>query len=625
MKSKLKNLLIPFILMVIINLMSFYFYDSRTFGVGLNPHVGILFIGGLFFGPYGAIGATVGNLICDFIRGYNVNSVFLSTIASFGVSYLAYKLWYDKYYSKTTELTTPRLNNTAHIIKFLIIIFICATLYSIFIGKTLFIFYIDSAHENMLIMIRYFINFVNFSFIMGIIGLWISKKVDFIHVPKMVKRPSHKKLYNITSVLIIISTIIIIIFDFHPVIYVPDWMKLLEVVFLLILIYIYLTKPIKSKVHQINYNSIPEKIMNIFLLTTLLIVIFGTTLGTDIIEVEEHTSLMLLILADIFMLIFFIPSLGVLKYVEMKVINPIMSFAKIEDHIKKNETIYSDDLIDIYSKYKDEDTEIGMLSRSYINLINYNNKYIEDIKTIESEKQRIEAELSIAHRIQESNLPTESIDNDFYSVSGFSRPAKEVGGDFYDYYELDDGRLVIVIGDASGKGVPAALLATITQKLIKQLILDENDVSEVLFSLNNQLCENNSEMMFITLWLGIYDKNSHKLVYSNGGHNPPLICENGEFKFLDIDSGLVLGILKDNVFKNEEIILDDELFLYTDGITDAQNTEEVLYGEDRLVNFFNKNQIDDGVIDKLLSNIDAFVGNEEQADDMTVLNLKIKK
>lgn len=625
MKFKLKNLLIPFILMIVINLASFYFYDSRTFGMGLNPHVGILFIGGLFFGPYGAIGAVAGNLICDFIRGYNVNTVFISTVASFGVSYLAYKLWYDKYYLKVKKITTPRLNNTAHIIKFLIIIFICAILYSIFIGKTLFIFYIDSANENMLIMIRYFINFVNFSFIFGIIGIWISKKIDFIHTPKTVKRDSHRNFYIVISVLISISAIIILLFDFHSEIYVPDNVKMLEVIFLLILLFIYLTKPINFKVHHINYNSIPEKIMNIFLLTTLIIVIFGTTLGTNIFEVEEHTSLMLLILADIIMLIFFIPSLGVLKYVEMKVIEPIMSFAKIEDHIKKNETIYSDDLIDIYSRYKDEDTEIGRLSRSYIDLINYNNKYIEDIKTIESEKQRIEAELNIAHRIQESNLPTESIDNDYYTVSGFSRPAKEVGGDFYDYYELDNDRLVIVIGDASGKGVPAALLATITQKLIKQLIMTESDPSKVLFSLNNQLCENNSEKMFITLWLGVYNKNSHKLVYSNAGHNPPLIYNNNKFEYLDLSSGLILGILKDNIFEKEEINVDNEIFLYTDGITDAQNTDEVLYGEDRLVNFFNENVVDDNIINNLLSNIDSFVGDEEQADDMTVLNLKIKK
>ena len=110
-------------------------------------------------------------------------------------------------------------------------------------------------------------------------------------------------------------------------------------------------------------------------------------------------------------------------------------------------------------------------------------------------------------------------------------PAKKVGGDFFDYYELDDEHLAIVIGDASGKGVPAAILAMICQVMIKQILKHNQDPSRILYLLNNQICENNSESMFITLWLGIYNTTTKELIFSNGGHNPPLIKENNEFKY----------------------------------------------------------------------------------------------
>ena len=216
-----------------------------------------------------------------------------------------------------------------------------------------------------------------------------------------------------------------------------------------------------------------------------------------------------------------------------KVVNPIVSFSAIEQFIKKGDKIESDGLIDVYSRYLEDETEIGNLARSYTNLIDYANEYIEDIKSIESEKKRIETELEIAERIQQANLPEKSIENRTYYVNGFSKPAKEVGGDFYDYYPIDDENVAVIIGDASGKGVPAAIVAIITQSIIKQLFKTEKDPSKILFSLNNQLCENNPELMFITLWIGVYNKNTGVLTYSNAGHERPLISKNGNIEFLE--------------------------------------------------------------------------------------------
>ena len=332
----------------------------------------------------------------------------------------------------------------------------------------------------------------------------------------------------------------------------------------------------------------------------------------------------MMILVDILLLIFFIPSFSVLRYIEIKVIEPIMSFSKIKDLIHENEKIDSEKLVGIYSRYVNEETEIGTLARSYTDLINFNNNYIENIHEIESEKERIKAELDIATRIQAANLPTQSIVNDDYTVNGYSHPAEEVGGDFFDYYQLNDDDLAIVIGDASGKGVPAALLAMISQVMIKQLLNNELNPSKVLYSLNNQLCEHNPESMFITLWLGIYNRTNKRLTFSNAGHNPPLIKENGEFRYLDIDSGIVLGIMNDFEYVDEEITLGNELVLYTDGITDANNTQNEMYGENRLLNFFNGFKLDEDPIGFLLNDIKEFTGDAKQYDDMTLLYLKIK-
>ncbi len=190
---------------------------------------------------------------------------------------------------------------------------------------------------------------------------------------------------------------------------------------------------------------------------------------------------------------------------------------------------------------------------------------------------------------------------------------------------LDEDNLVIVIGDASGKGVPAALLAMTTQVIIKQILKHNSNPSEILTSLNNQLSENNPESMFLTLWLGIYNKTNNKLIFSNAGHNPPLIKENNTFKYLNIDSGIVLGIMEDFNYINQEITLSEEIILYTDGITDANNSRDEMFGEHRLLEFFNEFESGDDPIDPLLDTIHNFTEDEGQFDDMTILHLKIKQ
>ena len=619
MNDKIKKIIIPFVLMMILDLGIYYLHHGSNFGGGLSPHVGLLVILGLLFGPYGALGAVIGNLICDMIRGYYPSLSLLSAVFSFGISYLGYKLWYDSYKGRS-EVSRPKLNNTSNVILFFGIILICGVLYSLIHGKLFYLLYPDTISITTLIELRYFLNFINSSALFGIIGIWLSNKINFVHIPEKSEKKFNLKLYKILGTLLILSLVLTLVMDYT--IKMNHYRILIELIIIGILLFSYLRKPITSDIYTEDYDSIPEDIMNIFLLTTLFMVIFGIIVVLPINRTEVVLSMMCFI--DILLLIFLIPSLTVLKYIERKVIEPILSFAKIEEFIHENEKIESDGLVKIYSKYINEKTEIGTLARSYTELIKFNNNYIENIHKIEGEKERIKAELEIATKIQAANLPTEPITTNNYLVDGYSKPAKEVGGDFFDYYELDNENLAIVIGDASGKGVPAAILAMTTQVLVKQLLKTEKDPSKVLYLLNNLLCENNSETMFMTLWLGIYNKKTKKLIFSNAGHEPPLVKKNNKFIFPTIDSGIVLGIMEDYEFLTEEKDLSQEIVLYTDGITDANNDENEMYGKDNLSKFFNKFKNDNEPITPLLNDIEKFTKDTEQFDDMTLLYLKIR-
>lgn len=609
--------------MIIINIA---FSPSEFWQLGLeSPHVGFLFVLGLSLGPYGALGAVSANIVLDLLNGFTPIEILPSAIFSFGVSYLAYKLWYSGF--KTNKITKPRLDNIYHLGLFLSSILICGLIYSAIHGDL--IGFIVGTDKDEFYFVSYFLNFINIAFVFGIISIWLSKKIDFIEVPKISKRPVNKKLYQTIFCLLLI---VAVISSISLILEMDRNIIIGEIILTGILLFSYLTKPFKYDIQPNDENTLTENIIRNFLIITLTIAILGILISilsynyvTHINNINVYLLLMpTLIITDVIIILFFIPGIIILKYIENKVITPISSFSEIEGFISENEKIEAEGLVEIYSKYVNEKNEIGTLARSYTDLINHNNNYIENIQKIEGEKERINAELDIATKIQAATLPTEAIENDDFIVDGYSQPARQVGGDFFDYYMIDDDNLAIIIGDASGKGVPAAIIAMITQVIIKQILNHYQDPSKVLYLLNNQLYENNSEMMFLTLWLGIYNKTTKKLKFSNAGHNPPLIKENGKFNYLNIDSGIVLGILENFSYILEEVDLTDELILYTDGITDANNESDKMYGENRLLNFLNEYESDENPISPILNDIHNFTKDAEQYDDMTLLYLKIK-
>lgn len=249
------------------------------------------------------------------------------------------------------------------------------------------------------------------------------------------------------------------------------------------------------------------------------------------------------------------------------------------------------------------------------------------------EKERIGAELNVATQIQASMLPCvfpAFPEYEEFDIYASMNPAKEVGGDFYDFFLVDPDHLALVIADVSGKGVPAALFMMITKTLLKNAAQSGLCPGAVLETVNDQLLENNEAGMFVTVWLGIYEISTGRLTAANAGHEYPAVKRaDGCFTLFKDKHGFVMGGMEDVTYREYELELHagDILFLYTDGVAEATNKEKQLYGTDRMLDALNKKENADSK-DLLLTvraDIDLFVGEAEQFDDITMLALKIKE
>lgn len=237
---------------------------------------------------------------------------------------------------------------------------------------------------------------------------------------------------------------------------------------------------------------------------------------------------------------------------------------------------------------------------------------------------RIDKELEYAKQIQLSALPTNFPCGDDYGIYAQMIAAKEVGGDFYDFYKLSDTTVAFLAADVSGKGIPAAMFMMTAKTIIKDLAESGIAVNEIFTKANEKLCENNESGMFVTAWMGILDVTNGNMQFANAGHNPPLLKRaDGSFEYLKTRAGFVLAGMEGIRYRAGELTLHpgDRLFLYTDGVPEATNTENKLYGEDRLLAFMNCNSAVKAteLLPALKADIDAFVGEAPQFDDITML------
>ncbi len=252
---------------------------------------------------------------------------------------------------------------------------------------------------------------------------------------------------------------------------------------------------------------------------------------------------------------------------------------------------------------------------------------------ISAEASRIESELSVARTIQANLLPTTFPafpDREEFDVFATMTPAKEVGGDFYDFFMVDERHVAVVMADVSGKGVPAALFMAIAKAMIKDHTEPEKQLNQTFSNVNNLLCESNSEGLFVTAFEGVLDLVTGEFIFVNAGHEAPYICRNGKvFELYKLKSGFVLAGMEDMCYKTVSVTFEpgDKLFQYTDGVTEATNAENELYGQERLTvslkNHSSKSPTE--LLPLVREDIDAFVGDAPQFDDITMLCLEYKK
>lgn len=261
------------------------------------------------------------------------------------------------------------------------------------------------------------------------------------------------------------------------------------------------------------------------------------------------------------------------------------------------------------------------------------NDYIKNLTHVTAERERIGAELDVATHIQSAMLPSTFPafpDRTEFDIYATMTPAKEVGGDFYDFFLVDERHLAIVMADVSGKGVPAALFMVIGKTLIKDHTYPDCDLGTVFNEVNNLLCESNSEGLFITAFEGVLDLLTGEFRFVNAGHEIPFICKkDGVYEPYKIKAGFVLGGMEGIVYKTGSIMLEpgDKIFQYTDGAPEATDKEDKLYGMERLEQILVKNS--DKKPNELLplvkEDIDKFVGEADQFDDITMLCLEYKE
>lgn len=242
------------------------------------------------------------------------------------------------------------------------------------------------------------------------------------------------------------------------------------------------------------------------------------------------------------------------------------------------------------------------------------------------------AELNVATNIQKSMLPCifpAFPERSEFDIFATMTPAKEVGGDFYDFFMVDERHLAVVMADVSGKGVPAALFMVIGKTLIKDHTQPGSNLGDVFSEVNDILCESNSEGLFITAFEGVLDLVSGEFNYVNAGHEMPFICRNGSFEARKIKAGFVLAGMEGMRYRAGSMTLNvgDQLFQYTDGVTEATNAKNELYGMDRLSAVLNREagSSPEAILSAVKADIDLFVGNAPQFDDITMLCLKYKK
>ena len=342
------------------------------------------------------------------------------------------------------------------------------------------------------------------------------------------------------------------------------------------------------------------------------------------IETFLNTQFHLINIIRLIIILISLLGIGAGMYLARKIIEPINTITKRVASLGVRNTRFV--MEDVYRT----GDEIEVLADAFAKVSDRTIRYMEKIRSVTAEKERIGAELDMARKIQVSQVPRlfpafpNRREFDLYASMS---PAKEVGGDFYDFFLIDDDHICLVMADVSGKGVPAALFMMVSRVLIKTHLQSGQSPSEALYSVNNQLCESNEANFFVTVWLAVVQISTGKGIAVNAGHEHPVLRRaDGKYELVVYRHSPAVAIMEEILFKEHEFEMypGDSLFVYTDGVAEATNAEDELYGTDRMLEALNQDPDADPktTLGNVLDGINTFVAEAEQFDDITMLCMK---
>ena len=351
-------------------------------------------------------------------------------------------------------------------------------------------------------------------------------------------------------------------------------------------------------------------------------VVFVDVNVVDIISSVAIFVIVEFILSTIFVILIIV---FVVNHVKKRIARPVEQLTKAVDEFANSDELDASSIVKLNINTGDE---IEVLYNSTQKMQENIIEYMENLTKVTAEKERIGAELNVANQIQADMLPRifpPFPDKKEFDLYASMVPAKEVGGDFYDFFMIDDDHLALVMADVSGKGVPAALFMVIAKTLIKNRAYMGGTPSEILAYANEQLCEGNEADLFVTVWMAIIELSTGKGIAVNAGHEHPVIRRaGGEYELVVYRHSPAVAIMEGMSFKQHEFQLGkgDSIFVYTDGVPESTNDSNVLMGTDRMLEALNKNP--DAEPKEVVENVNAaikeFVGNAEQFDDTTMLS-----
>ena len=614
-KSPIFIVFISMIINIILILIGYLWFDNNYIHLELSA----LLILSLLLGPYAILGFSIVELLYwILVLGMSNATVIILSLSSLIVlGILPWKLWYMTKSKRGFEI--PNMNSFYSFAKIIIII--------LFIILQTYIFSHQIYNEIFSLNLESFYMIFILGLILLLLGMGLFGKLNIaVYTPKQIKKFMPDRLYNLALAIAIILSIATL-----------NYQNNLCLFLILILYAIFLFKPLDEDVFKIKNRQkltiFYKALFSIFIILIIIPTILLVSLTALGIYEDEITSEFLnyLVLLSGFFLAILIPLVIYMYFLEKQVLNPINQLSSyLLEEI--NDEVDLDNLVNNLNDIT-VNNEIKSLSESMLNMEKEFADYRANLLDVTKEKERYETELKLAHEIQHSMIPTDFEkfnETNNINLWGFMKAAHAVGGDFYDYFKIDEENIGFVIGDVSGKGVSTTLILVKTMTLIRDYATYYSDLSDALYELNNELCKNNVKGLFVGCLLAKLNIKTGELCYVNAGHRKPLIRRNnGDFEYLNEKPGLLLAGMENIHYKKYSTHLkpNDTLFLYTDGVTYANDGNDRYYGERNLQKILNQNKDNELkiIIKSVEEDINKFCNNKELSDDIAMLILKMNK